>query len=76
MVNQKSEQNKTLNKQENLKHENDTDVPLMHHGPTVHRQKTCTGALLLAGPGLLQSHCGFEERKKKSTEELLDFNFS
>lgn len=46
----------------------------MHRGPTVHLQRTCTGALLLAGPGSLQSHCGFEERKRIS--EILDFHFS
>lgn len=37
----------------------------MHHGPTVHPQRTCTGALPLAGPGSLRSHCGFKERRRK-----------
>lgn len=41
-------------------------VPLKDHGPIVHLQKTCTGALLQASPGLLQSHYGFGERKGKT----------
>ena len=39
----------------------DGAVPLRDHGPTVRLQKTCTGALLRAGPELLQSHYGFKE---------------
>lgn len=50
---------------------NDTSVPLMHHGPTAHLQKTCTGALPLAGQGLLQSHYGFGERKTNTISAVL-----
>lgn len=51
--------------------QNYTVVPLRDRGPTVHLQKTCTGALLLAGPGSLQSHYGFVEKKRKSISAIL-----
>lgn len=49
----------------------DTAVPQKDHGPTARLQKTCTGALLQAGPELLQSHYGFGKRKRQSFSEAL-----
>lgn len=43
---------------------NEATVPLMDHAPTVHLQKTCTGALLRAGPELPQNHYGLGESKR------------
>lgn len=43
---------------------NEATVPLMDHAPTVHLQKTCTGALLRAGPELPQNHYGLGDRKR------------
>lgn len=43
---------------------NEATVPLMDHAPTVHLQKTCTGALLRAGPELPQNHYGLGERRR------------
>jgi hypothetical protein len=39
-------------------------VPQKDHGSTVHPRRTCTDALLQAGPGWLQSYSGC--RKKGS----------
>ena len=45
----------------------------MDREPTVHPQKTCTGALPQGGPGWQQSHYGYRRKQKvKQTKFLLE----
>lgn len=48
---------------QSIKSDSKQTLPLQDHASTAHPRGTCTGALLLAGPGLPQSYCDWNSRQ-------------